>query len=229
MFVYGVIILLVGLSLLTGAIALAMGLHRRYGLPYALLTVGILTYTGALAAQFALLQLVDRALLGVLPIGALAIGLTAGFAAEIARFLGFQFLARGVVTRPQAMMVGLGHALSEIVYPGVLALGMGYQMLGGGAGDAGDLGAQLSGALAEALNGLLPILMHMALSWLVLQAFLRGELYWLFVAIFAHAVIEMMAVMLGPSDAWGLVIWQAGVALLSVGVLRRVQPPESTT
>ena len=69
-----------------------------------------------------------------------------------------------------------------------------------------------SRTLAEALERALPVIMHMALSWLVLQAFLRGELYWLFVAIFVHAVVEIMATLLGPNDAWIVVAWRVLVA-----------------
>ena len=85
--------------------------------------------------------------------------------------------------------------------------------------------ASTGGTLAEALNGALPVIMHMALSWLVLQAFLRGELYWLFVAIFVHAVVEIMATLLGPNDAWIVVAWRVLVAVGSMAAIVRVRGP----
>lgn len=225
MALYGIVILLVGISLLGAAGALAAGLHRRFGLPYALLTVGVLTFTGALMVQALALTLIDRALLSILPVGALTLGLLAGFVEETARLLGYQFLARGTVTRPQALMIGLGHGSVGMIYTGVLAVGLGLSLLGNGAGHPDDLGALLSGALAEALNGTLPLAMHMALSWIVLQVFLRGQIGWLFAAIFLHAVAEIMAALLGPAEAWPVAVWRGLVALASLLIIIRLGPP----
>jgi uncharacterized membrane protein YhfC len=97
-------------------------------------------------------------------------------------------------------------------------------LFGYGSDRPDDLGAITSGALAEALNGILPILMHMALSWLVLQVFLRGQLFWLFLAIFFHAQAETMAALLGPGDAWAVVIWRTLIALISLLILNRLRP-----
>lgn len=227
MLVYGIVILVVGVSLFGSTTLLVNWLHQRYRLPYALVTVGIITYIGALLAQVVLLRVMDRALLGILPIGALAIGLVAGFSEEIARVLGFQYLARSTVTRPQALMIGAGHGLTEAVYTGLVAVGIGLSLVAENTDPADDFGALASGALAEMLNGMLPVAMHMALSWLVLQVFLRGELYWLFWAIFAHAVIEITATLLGPSDSWAVVIWRVLVALVSVALIVRIKPPSA--
>ena len=117
MLVYGIVILAVGIGMFGSTWLLVSELHRRYKLPYALVTVGIITYIGALLAQILLLQVIDRALLGILPVGALAIGLAAGFSEEIARVLGFQYLARSTVTRPQALMIS-ARATWSISWPG---------------------------------------------------------------------------------------------------------------
>jgi uncharacterized membrane protein YhfC len=228
MFVYGVVIFAVGLSLFAATLVATSWLHRHYRVPYALLTVGVMTYVGAMVAQMLLLRLVDRALLGVLPIGALAVGLAAGFSEETARLLGFQYLARSTVTRPQALMIGAGHAFTETVYTALVAVSIGLSLIAESADPADDLGAVLSGAVAEAFNGLLPVLMSMALSWVVLQALLRGQLYWLFVAIFCHAVVELTAALLGPSDSWAVVLWRGIVAVLSLIALVRIKPPVMT-
>ncbi len=226
MFVYGIIVLLVGVALLGGVLIIVTGLHRRFAVPYALLTVGIITYVLSLIGQVAVLQLIDRTLLGILPVGALALGITAGFSEETVRLLGYQYLAPGAVTKAQALMIGAGHGLSETIYTALVAAALGLSLLGYSTNRPDDLAAVLSGALAEALNGLLPIVMHMALSWIVLQVFLRGALYWLFIAIFAHAVAEIMAALLGPNDAWAVVVWRALVAVLSLIVILRLAPPD---
>ena len=221
---YGMLVLLTGVGLLVGAGGIVRMLHGRYGVPYALLTVGVITSVGALIVQVLVLRGLDHALLGILPIGALAIGLAAGFTDEFARLLGYQYLAPGAVTRPQALMIGAGHGFTETIYTGLIAITLGLALMTQSTAPPTDRLAALSAAIAEALNGLLPIIMHMALSWLVLQVFLRGQLYWVFVAIFAHAVVEIMATLLGPSDTWPVVVWRVLIAVLSLIVIARVRP-----
>ncbi|WP_119065352.1 hypothetical protein [Aggregatilinea lenta] len=227
MLVYGIITLLVGAALIGGVTALSVRLHRRYGLPYALLTVGIITGIGALIVQSILIRSLDQGLFGVLAINALALGLSAGIVHEVARLLGYQYLARGAVTRPQAMMIGLGHGLVQPVYTGMLALGLGLSMLGAGSSRPDDPAALLSGAGADALNSFLPVFLHMAMSWVVLQVFLRGEIGWLFAAVFLHSVTAMMATLIGPDAGWALAAWWALAALTSTIILARLHPPAS--
>jgi len=163
-------------------------------------------------------------LLDLLAVRAVVFGLLAGFSEEIARLLGYQYLARGAVTRPHALMIGLGHGAVETIYTGVLAAGVGLSLLGYGAGRPDDAGALVSGALAEALAGVLPLAQHAALSWLVLQVFLRGEIGWLFGAIFLHAASEIMVVLLGPDAGWALAAWRAVVALIGLLIIATIQP-----
>lgn len=225
MLFYGILVLAVGVGLLATTAALARALHRRHGTPYALLTVGVITYTGALAVQYVVLSTFGGPLLDLLAVRAVVFGLLAGFSEETARLLGYQYLARGAVTRPQALMIGLGHGAVETIYTGLLAAGLGLSLLGYGAGRPGDPGALVSGALAEALAGVLPLAFHAALSWLVLQVFLRGESGWLFGAIFLHAASEIMVVLLGPDAGWALTAWRALVALIGLLIVVRLQPP----
>lgn len=223
MILYGIVILGIGLGTLIGVIATATGLHRRFGLPYALLTVGMITFIGAWLAQVIIVQVLDHTLFAVLP--ALFVGLIAGFTQEIARLLGFQYLARSTVTRPQALLIGIGHGAPWAAYTALLIAGVGLSLVGQTGDPPDDLGAVLRDACAGALTGLLPLVMHMALSWVVLQVFLRGEIYWLFVAFFAHAVVEIMARLLGGGEDWSVVAWRALVAVISAAVIIRVHPP----
>jgi uncharacterized membrane protein YhfC len=139
--------------------------------------------------------------------------------------LGYQYLAQSADSKPQALMIGLGHGLTETIYAGILAAGLGISLLGHGGDPPDDTLAEASGALAEAINSLLPVVMHMALSWIVLQVFLRGELSWLFVAVFLHASTEMMAVLLGPGDDWRVVAWRGVVALIGAAIITRLHAP----
>lgn len=226
--IYGIIMMVVGGLLSAAAAAIAVALHRRWSLPYALLTVGMLTYLGAFFVQFVLLRGVGETWLNVLAVRALLAGVLIAFSESIARLLGFLYLARTAVTRPQAMMIGLGHGLVPVLYTSLLAAGLGLSLLGYDAERPDDMLTFVSGALAEALNGLLPLALHMALSWLVLQVFIRQAWWWLFAAIFLHAVSEIAAILLGPSDAWPVVVWRAAIALIALLVLARVRPPEET-
>ena len=122
---YGLIIVLAGGGLLVWAAALPAWLHRRYTVPYPLLTVGIITYIVALGLQVTLLRGIDRALLGILPVGALTMGVLIGFSEETLRALGYQVLAPGAVTRPQALMIGAGHGLTATVYTALIAISVG--------------------------------------------------------------------------------------------------------
>lgn len=223
MALYGLVTMITGVGLLGGAIGLVAWLHWRYGVPYALLTVGTITYLAALLVQLAAVQVLDRALLGILPVGALLLGIVAGFSEETARAFGYQWLAPGAISRPQALMIGAGHGLTPAIYTALVALNVGLSALAEGTGQGLAL-TSVSRTVAEALNSLLPVLMHMALSWLVLQAFLQGQVGWVFAAIFLHAVVEISATLLGPPQSWGVVGWRGLVALGSIGLIRRVGP-----
>ena len=223
MALYGLVTVITGVGLLGGAIALVAWLHWRYGVPYALLTVGTITYLAALLVQLAAVQVLDRALLGILPVGALLLGIVVGFSEETARAFGYQWLAPGAVSRPQALMIGAGHGLTPAIYTALVAFNVGLSALAEGAGQELDL-TSVSRTTAEALNSLLPVLMHMALSWLVLQAFLQGQVAWVFAAIFLHTVVEITATLLGPPQSWGVVGWRGLVALSSIRLIRRVGP-----
>ncbi len=222
---YGLATLLTGAGLLIAALVLITWLHRRYGVPYALLTVGMITYLGALLVQLLVVRAFDQGTQSILPLGVLALGVVASFSEETARALGYQWLAPGAVSRPQALMIGAGHGLTPALYTALIALNVGLSALAGANGGHDLTLADMSRTLAEALNSLLPVTMHMALSWLVLQAFLRGQVGWIFVAIFARAVVEITAVLLGPPTAWGVVIWRGMVALAALALIRTLAPP----
>jgi len=225
---YGLVTLLVGAGLLIAALALVSGLHRHARVPYALLTVGMITCLGALLTQLLAVRLLDRALLGILPVGAVVLGIVAGFSEETARALGYQWLARNAVSRAQALMIGVGHGLVPVLYTALIALNVGLSALAEAEPGQALALTDVSRTLAEALNSLLPLAMHMALSWLVLQAFLRGEIGWIFVAIFIHATIEIGANLFGPPHSWAVVGWRALVALGSLALIRHLAAPQAT-
>ncbi len=223
--VYGILLLVVGAGLLVASVAIARAIHRRWDTSYALLTVGVITYTVALIVQYVVLEALGGGLMNILATRAVILGALAGFSEEIARLLGFQYLARGAVTRAHALMIGLGHGIVETFYTGIVGLGLGVSMLGYGAAPPEDPGALIGGALAELVGGVLVLALHMALSWLVLQVFLRGQIGWLFVAIGLHAASEIMIVLLGPDAGWAAALWRGAIALISMGIILYVRQP----
>ncbi|GAB4431384.1 MAG: hypothetical protein Kow00106_25590 [Anaerolineae bacterium] len=228
MALYGLATLLVGAGLLIAALVLVSGLHRHVRVPYALLTVGMITYLGALLIQLLAVRLLNRALLGVLPVGAVVLGIVAGFSEETARALGYQWLARSAVSRAQALMIGAGHGLVPMLYTALIALNVGLSALAEAEPGQALALTDMSRTLAEALNSLLPLAMHMALSWLVLQAFLRGEIGWIFAAIFIHSTVEIGANLFGPPHSWAVAGWRALVALGSLALIRHLAAPQVT-
>lgn len=229
MALYGLLAMITGVGLLISALTLVVWLQRRYRVPYALLTVGTITYLAALLTQLIILRAIPGDLLSILPLGALALGVLVSFSEETARACGYQWLAPGAASRPQALMIGAGHGLVPTLYTALLALNVGLSALASPPAQPSLTLADVSRTLAEALNSLLPVIMHMALSWVVLQAFLRGELGWVFAAIFVHALVEITATLLGPPQTWSVVVWRGLVALASAALIHRIGPRRTTS
>jgi hypothetical protein len=148
------------------------------------MSVGAITFVGAFIAQTILLGLLPTGLRSVPLVGGVAVGLMAGFTEILAVFMGFQYLAKSTVTRPQAVMIGIGHAILPVLFVALtLSLTIVGQISEGSIGDSA--GAEI---IAEPIVNLTPPAMHVSISWLVLQAFMRNEVKWLFYGIFAVAL-----------------------------------------
>jgi hypothetical protein len=218
---------LVGLLLVSIPAWVAWRIHYFYRIPYALLLVGIMTFTGAFITQQGFLWLIDGPLLVSPLIAALLTGLAIGLTDTLARFLGFQYLARSSVYRPQAAMIGLGHALLPMLYTGLWAiwlfLGLAKQPL-----TPIELERVGADAIAEFAITLAPLAMHMALSWMVLQTFLRNEIKWLLVALVFQSTMIGTAEFIARASTEPLVvsgIWWVVAASLSIVLFRRIDPP----
>ena len=172
-------ILLLSIPLIT-----TQWLYRRYGVSVVLMSVGAITFVGAFVAQTIFLSLLPVGLLSIPLAGGVAVGLTTSFTEIVAVFIGFQYLAKATTTRPQAVMIGIGHAILPTLF---VALTLTLTMIGQiGEGSLTDTaGAEI---IAEPVVNLAPLAMHASISWLVLQTFLRNEAKWLFYGIFAIAL-----------------------------------------
>lgn len=208
--------------------ALIQVLRHRYGIGYPLLAVGGITFSLSLFIRTALLWVLQNvALLNSPLIGATIVGLVFGFTDIGARVFGFARLARSTVHRPQAVMIGIGHALPELGFVGlwVIWVVLGLAKQGASPVDLSEIGA---GAVGEIISTLAPLGLHITLSWMVLQTFLRNEAAWIFQAILwcAIAIGTESLLVRGSTEpeilAGG---WWLLITLLNLVILWRTKPP----
>lgn len=155
----------------------------------------------------------------------LALGLSAGIFEEVARYLVFRHWAKDARDWASGLMVGAGHGGIEAIIFGVLAaIGIVnvYLILSGSldallpAEATAQAGEQLAAAqeqVNELVNGpryvlllgaverLFALTLHLSLSLMVLQVFLRKNIGWLLAAIGWHTVVNAAAVA-GQLSGW---------------------------
>lgn len=185
----------------------------------------------------------------------IALSLTAGLFEEIGRYVGYRWLMKKEQkTWEKALMYGAGHGgIESILLVGIslgfsVLVGLALLVLPSGVLPAslqGQLGAQYASISQQ--PGWLPLLgmwerlwtlpVHLALSVVVVQVFLRGQRRWLWFAIGAHALVDFVSVALPPllgikglTSAFlseGFVALFGLLALLVIRWLRSEQPPAS--
>lgn len=186
----------------------AYSLKRNSQTPYTLAVVGLLTASSAFLTQTLLTFVVQGPLLDTPFFGALILALIIGFTDGIARFWGYYAVARAAVNRPQAMMIGLGHGLPLLVYQGLVVA-----VVGGAAWrELGILLAQL--------------ILHMGVSWVVLQTFVRNEIGWVFQAVILIGLAFGTDIYIANTitRSTPLLIWWGLLALLGIGLLAGIRP-----
>ncbi|NDJ87312.1 MAG: hypothetical protein GYB66_15645 [Chloroflexi bacterium] len=200
---------------------------QRFGVRYPLLAVGLLSYSGAFLLQTALGAIFSGPLLDSALFGALFLGIVIGFTDVGMRFAAYLLLARDVLYRPQAVMIGVGHALPRIVFTAVLAVAFTIsdreQLFGTAA--FGDFG---SDTLAELIALLGQLCLHIGVSWAVLQTLLRNETAWLFGCIFFAGMAfgtEVFIVNTTGEPAPLLILWWSIIGLISLAGFRYISPP----
>ncbi len=183
----------------------------------------------------------------------IALSLTAGLFEEVGRYVGYRWLMRKEQkTWEKALMYGAGHGGIESIL--LVGLSLGFSVLVGlvllvvpGNVLPASLQTQLGAQYASIAHqpGWLPLLglwerlwtlpVHLALSVVVVQMFLRGQRRWLWFAIGAHALVDFVSVALPPllgitglTSAFlseGFVAFFGLLALLVIRWLRSAQPP----
>jgi len=225
-----------GLRLLNAALMIAMPLAlggwlaHRYGQRWTLFGCGAISFVGAQVVHLPLLggltylfRGLDSATLrehaGL--VNAILLGLAAGVCEEGARYLVYRFLAPSARSWASGLMLGAGHGGTEAILLGAWAGATALHIVGTPA-------AISAVPLLGAMERLFAIANHLALSLMVLQAFVRRSWLWVLAAIVWHAVLDGVSVYGAgriPTVALETIIGL--FALASVGVVCALRPPRA--
>lgn len=175
---------------------------------------------------------------------ALFLGLSAGTFEEMARYVAYRYWVTDARTWGKGLMFGAGHGgieaillgiLVGIQYINIIAFNQGYfldripteQLPVVQKQIALILGLPWYDILLGALERAFALCLHLAMSLLVMQVFVRGQKRWLVAAIGWHALVDGLAVF--ASVRWNAYTTELAVgllALLSLGVVFWLRTPE---
>ena len=246
--------LLNGLLMLALPIGLGVYLTRRFGWGWRLWWIGAGTFVfsqvGHIPFNAGLTALFQNNILPPppdawkLPFNAVVLGLSAGLWEEIARYATYRWWVKDARTWRKGVLLGAGHGGIEAIILGLLVLlayvnmSIAAQMDLTGLVPADQLAlaqqqvsaywsapwyATLLGALERAFT--LPF--HIAASLLVLQAFTRKQIRWLWLAVGWHALVDAGAVyVVGMWGVYAAEVWVAVSALANLALIYRLYRPE---
>jgi uncharacterized membrane protein YhfC len=245
-------LLIANYALMVGMpLALGLYLRHRLRLPWRIWFIGAGTFIISQIGHIPFNQIVlgiwepEATTLGgqLLYFGFL--GVSAGIFEEPARYLAYRFAARDARSWGKGIMLGAGHGGIEAILVGLLAAVNTLVLLtlaeNGGleavvpAEQMGLVEIQLAAIetvpayqlLFGALERLFAIILHLALSVLVLQVFLRGQHRWLLAAIGLHTMAN--GLLLLATTRVGVVAGEAtlgAIALLCLFIIFRLRTPE---
>jgi ABC-2 type transport system permease protein len=233
------------LAMLLIPVILAVLLRRKFKVPWLLFAVGTLTFIGSQVVHIPL----NNALmsLNLLPESgemdsfpllktALLLGLTAGLCEELARAAGYWLLKR-YRRFEHGIMLGLGHGgIEAMVFGGVLTAAAISSLLALQGTDLALLnlsGEQMANllrqmqvfeqpalfAVAPLFERLMAMTIHVVLSMIVLQAFVRRNAAYVVLAILYHAAIDGLVGYLSFQTENLLIIFGGLVAVVIPGAI----------
>jgi uncharacterized membrane protein YhfC len=175
---------------------------------------------------------------------ALFLGLSAGIFEELFRYGMFRWWLKDARSWRKAVLAGAGHGGAEAIIIGVLAL---YALLQLSVMRNMDLSSQFSGttllqaqaqvnaywsaswydSLLGVVERLFAIVIQISLAVLILQAFVRQQQRWIWLAVGYHALIDAAAVLASQKIGiyWTEVI-VAGFALFSIFIIYSLKKQE---
>jgi len=213
--------LLNGLLMVAIPVLLGIFLSRRFNLGWRLWWIGgatfILSQVGHIPFNILVGQLFNTGVLPAPPqqytllFQSIFLGLSAGFWEEGARYAAYRWWAKDARSWSRGLMMGAGHGGIEAIVLGILVLVTYIAMIAIRNMDLSSLvppeqlalaqtqvSAYWSAAWYDTLLGALErsfsVTVQLALSILVLQVFTRRRLYWLWIAIGWHTLVDAVAV-----------------------------------
>lgn len=234
-------------------IAAAIIIRQKTGAGWRLFFIGAATFIFSQILHIPFNWLVGKT--GLLPtdlsigmnllIVAVFLGLSAGVFEEGSRYLAYRFWAKDARSWSRGMMLGAGHGGIEAILLGLILLINNFSLLMVANNatlmstiPAGQQATIMStaqqilqlpwyGVLLGAVERLFAVIAHLAMSVLVLQAFLRGSIRWLFLSIGFHGMLNAVAVIV--AQRWGNYAAEGAMALitiLSLFIIFRLRTPE---
>jgi uncharacterized membrane protein YhfC len=179
-----------------------------------------------------------------LPARALVLGLSAGIFEETARLVMYRVWTKDARSWGKGLMLGAGHGGMEAIIVALIVLYTFFQLV---ALRGADLSLIFSPeqlplaerqvaeywsvswyvSLASSWERIFTIPVHIALSIVVLQVFLRRQVYWYLLAIVLHTLFNAVAVY--SVVVWGIAITEGLIALmglLAVGIIFLLRTPD---
>jgi uncharacterized membrane protein YhfC len=248
--------LLNGLLMIAMPVGLAIFLIRKFHLEWRLWWVGVATFVlsqvGHIPFNYGVGLLLNRT--GIvywsptaqLFFNAAFLGLSAGLFEEGTRYLVLRFWARDARSWRTGILFGAGHGGVEAIIVGTLALYGFLQLVGLRNTDLSKLFSanQLAlaqqqvqaywsmtwyGSLLGALERFFTIPCQIAMAAMVMQAFTRKQIRWLFLAIGYHALLDASAVLnikyLGVYWTEAVVFGFAVLSVILIFIMRQPEPP----
>jgi len=247
-----------GLLMIAIPVALAIFLKRRFKHSWVLYFSGVLGFilsqVGHIPFNSLLTMLFQREILPAPPeaytlaFNAIVLGLSAGLWEELVRYGMMRWwIAKPVRTWSKAVFFGSGWGGIEAIVLGFLALYSLVQLI---ALRTMDLSSVLSPeqweilqsqiqqywsmswptSLLGAYERMWALVLQICLTVIVLQAFTRGRIYWLWLAVGAHALVDAVAVYVvgrwGALPAEGVLTVIGLLAIAVIFTLRRPDPIE---
>jgi uncharacterized membrane protein YhfC len=240
-----------GFLMIAMPVGLAIFLTRKFGLAWRLWWIGVATFVlsqvGHIPFNYGMSWLLNQTALVSWPwasqlvFNAVFLGLSAGLWEEGMRYLVLRSWARDARSWQQGVLFGAGHGGIEAILLGVIVLAGYVSMIVMQNTDLSALpadqlkatqqavltywSADWPATLLGALERFFTIPVQIVMALLVLQAFTRKQIRWLFAAIGYHAVIDATAVL---GQQYVTMYWLeailgvfAAISILLIFVLRR--------
>jgi uncharacterized membrane protein YhfC len=241
------------LLMITIPVIVAIFLTRKFAMGWGLWWVGaavfLLSQFGHVPFNSLMTFLLNRTgLVNLPPTGALLfnaifLGLSAGLWEELFRYGMYRWWVREARSWRKGVLLGAGHGGAEAIALGCVALYAFIQMVALRSADLSRLvpASQLAqavqqvraywsaswyGSLLGALERVFALTAQVALSVMVLQVFARHQAFWLWIAIFFHALMDASALL---AEHYFGVYWTEGLigllALVSLAVIFALRSP----